>query len=89
MPATDDYVELTFPPSGPCRRAASVTPSDSSDLSNVSRYLYVGGTGDITATSQGGDSIVFKAVPVGTVLPVALSRIKATGTTATNLVVIW
>ena len=64
----------------------SVTPSDSTDLSiTFSRAIYIGGAGDLTVTMFNGGDITFKAVPVGSLLPVCARRIKATGTTATNI----
>jgi hypothetical protein len=86
--ATDDYASLFASPAGPCRRAAAVTPSDSADLANVSRALYVGVSGDVVVITQGGDTVTFKAAPVG-VLPIAVSRVKSTGTAATNILALW
>lgn len=69
------------------RNAAAITPSDTTDLTNPARSIYVGGGGDLTVNMAGtGTSIVFKAVPVGTLLQGQFARVKATGTTATNLV---
>jgi hypothetical protein len=79
------YVGLSSSPSG---RQVAVTPSDSTDLSG-SRGLYVGGAGDLTLTPVlGGADVVMKAVPVGTLLPVAVSRVKA-ATTATFIVALY
>jgi len=66
--------------------AAAVTPSDATDLPFTTRAIYVGGTGAITLTMEAGGDVVFSAVPVGTVLRVKATRIKATGTTATLMV---
>lgn len=64
-----------------------VTPSDVNDLTRVSRAIWVGGGGDINVILEGqGDTVLIKSVPSGTLLPVAASRVKATSTTATNLV---
>jgi hypothetical protein len=40
-------------------------------------------------TTLGGDEIIFNAVPVGTVLPVQVSKLKSTGTTATLVNALW
>jgi hypothetical protein len=77
-PATSDSKD-------PAVHAFVVAPNDGVDLSNVTRGLYVGVSGDVSATMFGGETVLFKAVPVG-VLPVRLSRIMATGTGATNMV---
>lgn len=84
--ATDDFATLAPSLDAPAIHAVAVTPSDGSDLTYVSRGVYVGGAGDIKVTLLGGETVTFSAVPAGTLLPVRASRIWSTGTTATNLV---
>lgn len=69
----------------PAQDGVAVTPSDSTDLTTAARALYVGGTGDVTIITPAGNTVTYSSVPVG-VLPVAAKRVKATGTTATNIV---
>lgn len=89
MPAVDLF-DRPGDLASPAYHAAAVTPNDNTDLTFVTRAVYVGGAGNITVNMADGTAgIVFSAVPVGTVLPIAVSRIKATGTTATLLVAIW
>jgi hypothetical protein len=86
----DPLDNLSGGASGPGRRAASVTPSDASDLSSYARGLYVGGTGDLVVIPVGnadGAPVTFKAHPIG-YMPVAVRRVLATGTTATNILAI-
>jgi hypothetical protein len=71
------------------RNTAAVTPSDTTDLNFVTTALYVGGAGDVTIIDANGNTTLFKAVPVGTTLNVSAARVKATGTTATNITAIW
>lgn len=66
----------------PAAGIIAVVPSDTTVLSSV-RGLYVGGAGDVAVTMQDGTTGTFKAVPVGTVLPLQVSKVMATGTTAT------
>lgn len=69
----------------PATKAAAVTPSDGTDLTSIPRALYVGVSGDVSVDmEESGDAIVFKAVPVG-ILPIRVKRVRATGTTATNI----
>ena len=70
----------------PADNAAAVTPSDSTDLAFTSRALYVGGAGNIVCTMLGGGDVTFAAVPAGSILPVRVTRVKATSTTATSII---
>jgi hypothetical protein len=64
--------------------ATTLTPSDTNNH-NI-KALYVGGAGNVSVTTNEGTTVTFTAVPVGSILPVAVQRVRATGTTATNLV---
>lgn len=69
-------------------QGAAVTPADGADLpEGRCEWIYVGVSGDIVAT-VGGTDLTFKAAPVGP-LWVRATRIKATGTTATNLIAMY
>lgn len=73
-------------------QASAVTPSDTVALPDVTRFLYVGGAGDLTVIMAEDSTltpITFKAVPVGTVLPLAVSLVHATLTTATLIVAMY
>lgn len=65
-------------------RAAAITKSDTG-AHNFSA-VYVGGGGDVSVVTAGGDTVTFAGVQAGTILPVQISRVRSTGTTATNLV---
>ncbi|OWT62012.1 spike base protein, RCAP_Rcc01079 family [Candidimonas nitroreducens] len=64
--------------------AAAITPSDTAVQSY--RAIYVGGTGDLTVRTAGGNVVTFKAVPVGAVLPIEVWQVHSINTTATDLV---
>jgi hypothetical protein len=70
----------------PAYDAVAVTPSDTVPLPQTGAKLYVGGAGDVTLVTEGGTTITFKAVPVGTTLWQRHTQVKATGTGATFLV---
>lgn len=73
----------------PARNAAAVTTSDTADLGFVTKALYIGVSGDVTVImAGGGTAVTLKSVPVGW-LSIRVSRVKATGTTATNIVALW
>ena len=85
MPAAIDAFAPAYPAlDSPYTDAEAVTPSDTVDLAEVSRAIYVGVAGDLTVIMAGGDTVLFKAAPVG-ILPIRVSRVKATGTAATNI----
>jgi hypothetical protein len=85
-----DENENIINPDASFRSAAVITPSDSTDLTKQTRGIWVGGTGAIAVNMvDTGSTVVFAAVPAGTLLPVRAKRVLAIGTTATNLVALW
>lgn len=58
-----------------------MTPHDSN--TQAGRALYVGGAGDIAVVMKNGDEVTFSGVAAGTLLPIRVTKVKATGTTAT------
>lgn len=89
MAAIDPYASNPVISTYPIRNAASVTPNDSTDLTHVSRAIYVGGAGDMQLTTAGGDTVTLIGLLVGTYMPIEASRIWSTSTTATNIVALW
>lgn len=73
--------------SDPAKYGAAVTPSDSVNLVAPTRALYIGGGGDISVEMLNG-TISFSAVQAG-IFPIQVTRVNATGTTATNIVALW
>ena len=72
--------------------ASAVTPSNTTILPDVTRYVYVGGAGNLTVVMWGDATatpVLFTAVPAGTTLPIAVVQVMATGTTATAIVALY
>jgi hypothetical protein len=67
----------------PYTRAPLVTPNDDVDLEYVTRALFVGGSGNLVVVMKDGNEQTFNNVQAGTELRIRVSRVKATGTTAT------
>lgn len=67
---------------------ASVTPSDSANLTFVPRGVYVGGAGDVAMTDSEGELVTFVGLAAGVIHPLSPYKIYSTGTTATNIVII-
>jgi hypothetical protein len=73
----------------PARNAAAVTPSDSAPLAYVTKKLWVGGAGNLAVIMANGETVTYTSVPAGTYLPIRVSQVKATGTSASNIVAEW
>jgi hypothetical protein len=68
-------------------RAVAVTPSDTTEV--FASAIYVGSGGNVSVVTEGGDTVTFSNVPAGTTLVIRVTRIRATSTTATNIVRLW
>tara|TARA_R110000868_G_scaffold366495_1_gene629412 strand:+ start:838 stop:1059 length:222 start_codon:yes stop_codon:yes gene_type:complete len=68
--------------------AAVVTTSDTVNLREPS-VIFVGTTGALRVLTAQGSDVTFAAVPGGTIVPLQVIRVYASGTTATNLVRIF
>ena len=60
--------------------------SDTTDLIDEARALYIGGAGDVRVLTRESDDVVFSAVPAGSILPVFVKRVFDTNTSATLIV---
>lgn len=86
LPITGD-VTATIP-AGSIANAATVTPSDTTDLDAPSKWLYIGVSGDLEVILTGGQTVIFRNLAVG-FYPICATRIKAAGTTALNIIAGW
>ena len=66
---------------------ASVTPSDTIDLAKDG-VLYIGVAGDVKVVTNQNTTLTFTAHPVG-YMPVIVKKVFSTGTTATNINVLY
>jgi hypothetical protein len=74
-------------PLGAASHAFAVTPHDSNALAAIPRALYVGTGGTITLRlADDSADVVLKNVQGGQVLDVQASYVRATGTTAADIV---
>jgi hypothetical protein len=71
-------------------QAYAVYPmSSQTSMGNPGCFLYVGGTGNVSVVTIGGDIITFNGVPAGTTLPIQVVKLRSTGTTATLVNALW
>lgn len=64
--------------------AFAIAPNDGVDLAQITRGIFVAGTGDIKVTLAGGSTVTLANVAPG-VWPFQVKRVFATGTTASGL----
>jgi hypothetical protein len=76
---------LTSPP----EHAIAISPDDTSELSQPTRALYVGGGGNLRVTLLGGSTVSFANVPAGSMIPLRVTRVFATNTTASDILGLW
>lgn len=69
----------------PVRHGFAIGAADGADLAAETRAIYVGGAGNLRLVLASGDEVTFTGLLAGTLLPVRATRVKATGTTATQL----
>lgn len=64
--------------------AEAITPSDTM----TKRYagIYVGTGGNVAVRTQGGTDVTFTSVGSGSIIPLGITRVYSTDTTASNIV---
>ncbi len=85
----DIYAHTTPGLTSPAIDGSMIVPDDGGDLAHVSRAIYVGSGGQVAAQLASGSMVTLSAVPSGTLLPLRVRRVMATGTSAGNLVALW
>ena len=63
--------------------------SPQSGQGNPGCNLYVGGAGNVSVVTIGGDIATFFGVAAGTTLPIQVVKLRATSTSATNVIALW
>lgn len=87
MSTADRFDAMQDSLSSPSRSPFAVTPSDTVDLLPIPKALYVGTGGTVVVRGMGSAAdVVFKNVASGQVLDVRARLVKATGTTAADIV---
>jgi hypothetical protein len=85
---TDRFKSFSDGLSTPATDAATITPSDTVPLDVTTRAVFVGTSGNLAVIMAGGESVTFVNVPVG-VLPIRVTQVMDTGTSADNIVAMW
>lgn len=82
----DRFARLAPSLTSPATHGFAIIPSDTGTLDEVTRAIYVGAAGDLAVTMADGTELVFSAVAAGTWLPIRVSAVSSTGTTAGSLI---
>lgn len=73
----------------PPAHAVSITPNDSTDLTQTIRAIYIGdvsGGTDLKVTTAGGETVTYTGLTVGSTKVLRITRVWATGTTVASLI---
>jgi len=81
----DEFSEFKVGLESPMNDAFDVTPNDGVDLTEVSRGLIVGVSGDVQIDTNEGTTIVMPALLAGFIHPIRAKRVYSTNTTATGI----
>jgi hypothetical protein len=83
----DPFAQYSDSPSAPSSDAFAVFPHDSDPLPVVTKAIYVGSTGHVALrTVRGSSDVVYRNVPAGSYLTIRAAYVRATGTTAADLI---
>lgn len=83
---TKPFEKFSTSRTAPLDRASVITPADGTDLPFETRAFMVGIAGDVSVTTASGDTVTLPALVAGVIYPIALHRVRATGTTAQTIV---
>lgn len=71
---------------GPVSHGFAVTPDDMTELSEVTRAIYVGVGGALSVVLLSGAAVTLQGVVAGTLLPLRVRQVRASGTSASAIV---
>jgi hypothetical protein len=71
----------------PAKAAFAITPDDNADLPIVPKAIFIGTGGDLVVRAVDSDlDVTFANLPDGAILPVRVRAVRATGSTAADIV---
>lgn len=85
--AIDSFATFTDSMVAPATAPYALTPSDTVPLPTVPRGIYVGSGGDVTLCGVGATAdVTYRNLPDASYIAVRAAYVRATGTTAANLI---
>ncbi|MEA3037729.1 MAG: hypothetical protein QOE79_242 [Sphingomonadales bacterium] len=86
----DPFTSVADSATAPARLAVPVIPSDTNALPDIPKALFVGTGGAIAMRGVGGSADqVWKNVQDGSILPFRAQYVRATGTTASDILALY
>lgn len=58
-------------------------------IGNQGCVLYIGGPGNVAVTTNGGDTVTLVGLNAGQFVPVQVTKVALTGTSATEIIALW
>lgn len=84
---TDHFDTRTDSVFAPSRQPFAITPDDAAEISPLPKALYIGTGGDVTLRGiDGAEDVVFRNLASGDRLEVRAMHVRASGTTARDIV---
>lgn len=79
----------SYKSTSPATGGVLITPGTAALERGVTRALWVGGAGNINVTFESGETVLLSGVVAGSLLPISVSHVLATSTTATSIVALY
>lgn len=86
----DPFAEAADSVSAPAEDARAVVPHDVNPLPDIPKALFIGSGGVLVARGVGGSAdVIFRNLAAGSILPFRASHVRATGTSAADIVALY
>lgn len=86
----DPFAQFADSVTTPAEDAAAIVPHDTDPITTTPKALFIGTGGNIVMRGINGSAdVTFKNLPSGSVLPFRPGFIRATGTTAADIVALY
>ncbi|MFF0949385.1 hypothetical protein ACFYE9_17435 [Rhizobium leguminosarum] len=85
----DPFEQYARPHPGTFDNALAITPDNDNDLSVAPSLIWLGTPGDVRITAMNGETVTLKNPNLLPFLFARAKRIHATGTTASDIVLLW
>lgn len=83
----DKFTNWSDSVGAPSRAPFAVVPHDTNELPAIPKGIYVGTGGDVTLRGvDGAGDVVYKNLPNASYIAIRASHVRATGTTASNMI---